>query len=184
MIVSRIATKNRLAELLIEFTTYDRPCRHASIPTMSRLQIRGALLFEPVPRGTLIRWSWALKPRGPVRLMTPIASSFGRSQEQAARTGLKRVLEEGSDQPQQPLQAAGPGFDDLVARALEARAVSERLSLEACWLRAEAAARREGRVYPLVAEVGGNGLAAPTRTDDATADEVWATRPTEGKARP
>jgi hypothetical protein len=58
------------------------------------MEIRGALSFEPIPEGTRMHWSWTLKPRGLLRLMTPIVARIGGRQERDIWTGLKRALEE------------------------------------------------------------------------------------------
>lgn len=91
---AEVMSRGRPAEMLIEFTAYDRPRQLASVTTLSTMEIRGALFFEPVRGGTRMRWSWTLKPRGLLRLMRPIVGRIGRRQEQAIWTGLKRVLEE------------------------------------------------------------------------------------------
>jgi Polyketide cyclase / dehydrase and lipid transport len=91
---AEIMSRGRPAEMLIEFTAYDRPRQLASVTTLSTMEIRGALSFEPIPEGTRMRWSWTLKPRGLLRLMTPIVARIGRRQERAIWTGLKRLLEE------------------------------------------------------------------------------------------
>jgi hypothetical protein len=56
------------------------------------MDIEGTLRFDTVPRGTRLQWLWDLKPRGVLRLMTPLLSWRGRRQEHATWTGLKRVL--------------------------------------------------------------------------------------------
>jgi hypothetical protein len=91
---AEIMSRGRPAEMLIEFTAYDRPRQLASVTTVSTMEIRGALSFEPIPEGTRMRWSWTLKPRGLLRLMTPIVARIGGRQERDIWTGLKRVLEE------------------------------------------------------------------------------------------
>jgi hypothetical protein len=91
---AEIMSRGRPAEMLIEFTAYDRPRQLASVTTLSTMEIRGALSFEPIPEGTRMRWSWTLKPRGLLRLMTPIVARIGGRQERDIWTGLKRVLEE------------------------------------------------------------------------------------------
>jgi hypothetical protein len=65
---------------------------------MSRIEgeiviIRGGLMFDPVPAGTRMQWSWDLMPHGVFKLMTPLVAHLGRRQEQRIWAGLKRVME-------------------------------------------------------------------------------------------
>lgn len=61
------------------------------------MEIDGTLLFEPVPKGTRMRWLWDVKPRGLLRLMGPMIARIGRRQERTIWAGLKRVLEARED---------------------------------------------------------------------------------------
>jgi hypothetical protein len=72
----------RTVEMVIEFTTFERPRRLASHTHMSSMDIRGTLTFEPVPEGTVMHWLWEVEPRGILRLMTPMITRMGRRQEQ------------------------------------------------------------------------------------------------------
>lgn len=81
------------ADMTIEFTAFERPCRIAETTQVSGMDIRGELLFEPVPTGTRLTWIWDLEPRGFLKLMGPLVRRIGERQEQAIWTGLKRVLE-------------------------------------------------------------------------------------------
>lgn len=91
----RAATKTmrRPVEMTIEFTDYERPRRLASSTHMPTMEIQGALTFEPVPEGTLMRWRWELQPRGVLRLLTPLIARMGQRQEEAIWSGLKQFLE-------------------------------------------------------------------------------------------
>lgn len=91
----RAATKTRhgSAEMTIELTAYERPRRLVSMTHMSSMEIRGTLTFDPVPTGTRMHWAWDLKPRGLLRLMSPLIARMGRRQEQTNWTDLKRFLE-------------------------------------------------------------------------------------------
>jgi hypothetical protein len=77
----------------VEFTGYDRPRRLASTTRLSTMDIQGTLTFDPVPVGTRMRWSWQMRPRGLLKLLTLVMAGIGRRQEEAIWTGLKRVLE-------------------------------------------------------------------------------------------
>lgn len=83
----------RSMAMTITFAAYDRPRRLTSSTHLSTMDILGTLTFEPVPEGTRMRWSWDLKPRGVLKLMTPLISRLGRRQEQTIWTALKRYLE-------------------------------------------------------------------------------------------
>jgi hypothetical protein len=87
------ASIRRPTEMTIEVTTYDRPRRLGSWTRLSGMDIRGGLTFEPVPEGTLMRWSWDLDPQGVLKLLRPLIARMGRSQEQAIWASLKRYLE-------------------------------------------------------------------------------------------
>jgi hypothetical protein len=60
---------------------------------LSTMDIEGALTFDPVPAGTRMRWSWQMRPRGLLKLLTPVVERVGRRQEQAIWAELKRLLE-------------------------------------------------------------------------------------------
>lgn len=40
-----------------------------------------------------MRWSWDVRPRGALKLLTPLVGLLGRRQERAIWSELKRVLE-------------------------------------------------------------------------------------------
>jgi hypothetical protein len=70
-----------------------RPRRLASSTHVSTMEIDGTLDFDPVPDGTRMRWAWDLRPRGVLRLLSPLVARIGHRQEQVAWTNLKRLLE-------------------------------------------------------------------------------------------
>ena len=86
-------SRGRPVIMTIAFTEYQRPRRLTSATHLSTMDIQGTLTFDPVPEGTRMRWSWSLKPRGMLKLMTPVIALIGRRQEQTIWTGLKRYLE-------------------------------------------------------------------------------------------
>ena len=104
---SAVRSMGRDADMLIEFTGYDRPARLASTTTMRQAVTTGALTFEPVPAGTRMRWSWQLEPRGFLKLMTPLVARMGDRQEQENWTNLKHFLEEQKSPVPSPEDAAG-----------------------------------------------------------------------------
>ena len=81
--------------MVVEFTGYERPLRLASATRSSMMETEGALMFEPVPGGTRMRWSWDVRPRGAMKLMAPLVGVLGRRQEREIWGSLKRLLESG-----------------------------------------------------------------------------------------
>ena len=94
----------RTMSMIIEFTDFERPRRLASLTCSSMMETTGALTFEPQARGTLMRWSWDVRPRGPLRLLPPLVAQIGRRQEQRIWGNLKQLLESGvpNSDPQSP----------------------------------------------------------------------------------
>jgi hypothetical protein len=90
---AEMASRGRTVEMVIEFTTFERPRRLASHTHLSSMDIRGTLTFEAVPKGTLMRWEWEMEPHGMLRLMTPMIARMGRRQEETIWGSLKRYLE-------------------------------------------------------------------------------------------
>jgi uncharacterized membrane protein len=86
-------SRGRPVEMTITFTEYQRPQRLTSATHLSTMDIQGTLSFDPAQEGTRMRWSWNLKPRGMLKLMTPVIALIGRRQERTIWTGLKRYLE-------------------------------------------------------------------------------------------
>jgi hypothetical protein len=83
----------RTMPMVVEFTDFDRPHRLASFTHSSMMETTGALTFEPQAHGTLMRWSWDVRPRGPMRLIPAAVALIGRRQEQRIWGNLKRLLE-------------------------------------------------------------------------------------------
>jgi hypothetical protein len=92
---AEMVSMGRPAEMIIEFTGYERPRRLLSATRMAFMELRGGLTFDPVGDGTLLGWSWELQPHGLLELLRPLVARIGRRQEQRVWTGLKRFFEEG-----------------------------------------------------------------------------------------
>jgi hypothetical protein len=103
---AQTTSMGRAVEMVIEWTTYERPGRLGSSTHLSTMDIAGTLTFDPVPDGTRMQWSWELKPRGFIRLITPLIALMGERQEKAIWTNLKHLLEE-----QEPSNANSSGRD-------------------------------------------------------------------------
>lgn len=88
-----VGSKAGPTEMVIEFTAYEPPRCLESVTTMPRMQIHGGLTFLPRGSGTLMRWSWDLRPQGALRLFSPLVAAAGRRQERKVWGGLKALLE-------------------------------------------------------------------------------------------
>ena len=93
--VWRVTTgpKRRQTSFELEVTEYSRPHRLFSVTRMGVADIRGGLTFRPSAEGTRMNWSWDFRPKGLLRLATPIFTAVGRRQEQRNWAALKRHLE-------------------------------------------------------------------------------------------
>jgi hypothetical protein len=91
--------------MVIELTDYTRPTRLGNTTTMSTVEVRGALTFRRDPAGTRMTWSWDLKPKGILKLLTPVFGRMGRRQEKEIWTGRRRYLE--SNAPTRPTGSTG-----------------------------------------------------------------------------
>jgi hypothetical protein len=58
-----------------------------------QIDLQGTLMFDPIPEGTRMQWSWDIEPQGVLKVMTPLVALMGRRQEQGIWTGLKHLLE-------------------------------------------------------------------------------------------
>jgi Polyketide cyclase / dehydrase and lipid transport len=90
---SAVASGGRTAEMLIEYTGYDRPALLASTTTMQQADISYTLTFEPAAAGTRMRWSGQVRPKRAFRLLGPVITWMGIRQEQRIWTSLKEHLE-------------------------------------------------------------------------------------------
>jgi Polyketide cyclase / dehydrase and lipid transport len=90
---TELRTMGRTMLMTVEFTRFERPRLLASKTTSSIMETEGALTFESVAAGTRMRWSWDIRPRGALKLLTPLVGLLGRRQERAIWSELKRVLE-------------------------------------------------------------------------------------------
>jgi hypothetical protein len=60
---AKMATARGSAPMTVEVTAFERPQRLASITRLSSMEIRGDLVFDPVPERARMRWQWGLQPR-------------------------------------------------------------------------------------------------------------------------
>ena len=92
---AELETMGQTMPMNVEFTGYDRPRRLASVTRSPIMTTDGALSFEQVAGGTLMHWSWDVRPHGLLRPMSPLVSWLGRRQEREIWGNLKRLLERG-----------------------------------------------------------------------------------------
>ncbi len=90
---AEVSTMGRKSSVIIEWTSYERPRRLASLTRLPGMDIRGDLRFDPVAGGTILRWDWNLQPHGGLKLMRPIITLIGQRQERTIWASLKRLLE-------------------------------------------------------------------------------------------
>jgi hypothetical protein len=90
-----LETVGRMMPMTIEFNGYDRPRRLASVTRSAMMTTDGALSFGPVADGTLMHWSWDVRPRGLLQLVSPLVGWLGRRRERDIWGNLKRLLERG-----------------------------------------------------------------------------------------
>jgi Polyketide cyclase / dehydrase and lipid transport len=90
---TELKTMGRTVPMAVELTRFERPRVLASRTRSSMMETEGALTFVPVAGGTLMRWSWEVRPRGVLKLLRPLVGVLGRRQEHAIWRELKRVLE-------------------------------------------------------------------------------------------
>jgi len=92
-----VTSGGRPVDMVMETTAYERPSRLASTTVMQEAEISGELTFEPEAEGTLMRWRWDVRPKGVMRLLTPVFRHVGKRQEAANWEGLKQYLERGPE---------------------------------------------------------------------------------------
>ena len=92
---TEVTTRGRSMEMAYEITAYERPRRLASrlskpLPVMD---VQSTETFEPVPRGTRLRWVWEVEPRGVFRLMPALLTRMLRRRLDTVLANIKRLLD-------------------------------------------------------------------------------------------
>lgn len=64
---------------------------------ISIADVSGALTFLPDAGANLMSWSWDLRPKGMLKLVTPLFAAVDRRQEQRIWSSLKAHLEAGKE---------------------------------------------------------------------------------------
>ncbi|MHB1593281.1 MAG: SRPBCC family protein [Streptosporangiaceae bacterium] len=91
---SAVASGGRTAEMLVEFTSFERPRLLVSATTMRQADIDYAVTFESAGDGTRMRWSGRVHPKGALQMLGPLITWLGRRQERRIWTSMKRQLEQ------------------------------------------------------------------------------------------
>ena len=84
--------------MTVEITDYDRPRRLATAIRSSYLDVDGTLTFSPADGGTRMRWSWNMRLRGVMRVLSPVVGAVGPRWERRNWAGLKQFMESGQAQ--------------------------------------------------------------------------------------
>jgi hypothetical protein len=93
---AQMLSGRRAVWMTVEFTQFEPPNLIAENVQMSSMDLSGSIRFDQRPDGTLMKWSWDLKPRGLMALMSPLVGLMGRRLERRIWTNLKHLMEEDS----------------------------------------------------------------------------------------
>lgn len=92
-----IRSRRRPRPMEIEYTGFARPHCIESTTRMAEADFSGTLTFTPTASGTLLHWSWDARPKGAIRLLTPVFAPIGARQERQMWTALRDHLEAAGD---------------------------------------------------------------------------------------
>ena len=84
-------------EMLVELTEFDRPHRLGSRTTSSMMETSGTLTFAAEGEETVMSWDWQVRPKGWLRMLSPLAVPLGGRMERKIWTGLKHQLEDAAN---------------------------------------------------------------------------------------
>ena len=105
-----VGSGRRQVEMQIDYTGFDRPHLIASTTRMAAAEFSGTLTFTSSPAGTVLRWSWQVRPRGVMWLVAPIFGPIGARRERRTWDGLRDHLEAAGNAPS-VLDRYLPDFD-------------------------------------------------------------------------
>lgn len=80
-------------QLVLEIVEYQRPHRLHNVIRSSYMHVDGTLTFAETDGGTQLRWDWAMRLVGPMRVLTPVLMLVGPRWERRNWIGLKNYLE-------------------------------------------------------------------------------------------
>lgn len=83
----------RSTTVAIEYTGFNRPQVLNSLSRTAGMDIEGELSFAAEGNQTRLTWIWRLRPRGALRLVTPLVRALGSRQEHNNWQALKKYLE-------------------------------------------------------------------------------------------
>ena len=83
--------------MTVEILDYDRPRRLATSIRSSYLDVDGTLTFDQADGGTRMRWSWDMRLRGAMRVLSPVVRAIGPRWEHRNWAGLKQFMESGRE---------------------------------------------------------------------------------------
>lgn len=88
-----VVSGRRPMPMELEVTDYTRPSRLGTVARMTTADITGSLTFSPEGMDTRMSWTWDLRPKGLLKLASPLFVAIGRRQEKAIWGSLKQRLE-------------------------------------------------------------------------------------------
>ncbi|SDO69785.1 Polyketide cyclase / dehydrase and lipid transport [Nakamurella panacisegetis] len=88
-----VRSGRRPLPMRVRYTAFERPHLLGSTTQMAAAEFSGTLTFDPIPGGTRLRWSWQARPKGAMRLLTPVFVPIGARQERRMWTRLRDNLE-------------------------------------------------------------------------------------------
>ncbi len=83
--------------MTVQLVDYDRPWRLATSIRSSSMNVNGTLGFARADGGTRMRWSWDIRLRGAMRVLSPLMRAFGPRWEYRNWAGLKQFMERSPD---------------------------------------------------------------------------------------
>jgi hypothetical protein len=78
---AELKTVGRTMPTTVEFTAYERPWRLGSLTSLSGLEAEGAVTFDSTLAAPGCAGRGTVRPRGVLRLISPIVGAIGRKQE-------------------------------------------------------------------------------------------------------
>jgi hypothetical protein len=79
--------------MTMKIVDYDRPRRLATSIRSSYLDVDETLTFSQADGGTRMRWSWNMRLRGAMRILSPVVRAIGPRWEHRNWAGLKQLME-------------------------------------------------------------------------------------------
>jgi uncharacterized protein YndB with AHSA1/START domain len=83
--------------MTVEIVDYERPRRLATSIRSPYLDVDGTLAFSQADGGTRMHWSWDMRLRGAMRVLSPVVRAIGPRWEHRNWEGLKQLMESGQE---------------------------------------------------------------------------------------